>query len=117
MYVFPNLLHVSDVIVVIKLSCSAALILNVPLLILPALMAPVQATATMSAANPPAADLGWPSLSKLASAEHDRADHGMKGDSESCALHPTALQQTEKCMCYKFSLNNFIMPLCSVGMV
>ena len=100
-----------------KPSCSAALILNVSLLILPAVMTPVQAIATMFEANPPATDPGWPSLSKLASAEHDRALHGMNGDSESCALHPSAPLQTEKSMCYKFSLNNLIIPLYSVGVV
>ena len=54
-------------------------------------MAPVQVTA-----NPPAADVGWSSVSKLASAEHDRADHGMKGDTDRAQLHPTTLLQTEK---------------------
>lgn len=80
-------------------------------------MEPVLATATMSEANPPAADGGWSSFSNLASAEHDRADHGMKGGTERSTLHPTAPLQTEKSTCDKFSLNNIIMPLYSVGMI
>ena len=56
-----------------------------PFLILSALKAPVQATATKPAASLPAADL-----------ECDRAGHGIKGDTDRARLHPTALLQTVK---------------------